>query len=198
MLSRPSELVAAGVVAMVVDERSREMLEPSNMKTSVDGAMVMGGSELILLLVKIGRKIELVSMGKELGLNILIDSDSSDVGSGTRNLVVLIGVGIISVNTSPILDEKKMSTTGVEVTEKGNKMSEVARENMKVSLGLNTSKDETADIDGESTSIVEAMLKDSLDVVAEGVMTIITAVVSLGGCSVSMTLPLTLRNGTLV
>lgn len=198
MLSRPSELVAAGVVAMVVDERSREMLEPSNMKTSVDGAMVMDGSELIPLLVKIGRKIELVSMGKELGLNILIDSDSSDVGSGTRNLVVLIGVGIISVNTSPILDEKKMSTTGVDVTGKGNKMSEVARENMKVSLGLNTSKDEAADIDGESTSIVEAMLKDSLDVVAEGVMTIITAVVSLGGCSVSMTLPLTLRNGTLV
>lgn len=130
--------------------------------------------------VKIGMKIELVSGGKELGVKALMDNDNSDVGNGTRTFVVRTGVGAIVVIKSPISEETLKSITGDVVKGRGSKISEVLIENKNVSVGKISMElsggDETADDD--STSIVDAMLKDNLDVEGVGVITIITAVIS--------------------
>lgn len=154
----------------------------------------IGDSEAIIsMLVKIGKKIELVAGGKELGVNMLIEGDNSDVGKGIRIFVVLTGVGAIVVRKSKL---ELKSIIGV-VDGSGPKISEVAREMRIVSVGK-MSKELLFGIDGEgwaaevgsdddaSTSIVEGMLKDGLDAVREGVMTITTAVVSPGGLSTSI------------
>ena len=132
--------------------------------------------------VKIGMKIELMSSGKELGVKILMESDNSEVGKGIRMFVILTGVlvGTTVVKISPISEVTVKSITGEVVKGSGLKISEEPIENRNVSVGV-TSMEVSSDgeaIDDVRTSIVDAMLKDNLDVEGVGVITIITAVVS--------------------
>lgn len=93
------------------------------------------------------------------------------------------------------------------MTGRGSQISEVDREKRKVSavkdskeLWNNVGVGSTAEV-GEadvSISMVEAILKDKCDVVSEGLMTIIMAVVSSTGPPTSTRLLLKVRNGIFV
>ena len=149
------------------------------------------------LLVKIGSNMELVSGKMDRGVNMLIDRDSSDVGKGIRKCVVL-GATVVMAPSMSEVDARSV------VIGSNSRISQYARENRKVSVGTAwrelstdgetwTSGREEADV---STSIVEAILKDNLDVVGDGVMIITAAVDSL--ISWSMGLLLIIRKGILV
>ena len=143
--------------------------------------------------VKIGMKIELTSGGNELGVKALMERDNSDVGKGIRIFVVRTGVGTIVVITSPISEETLKSIIGDVVKGSDLSMSEELIENKNVSVGeisIELSSDNEI-ADGDNTSIVEAMLKDNLDVEGVGVITIITAVLSsIGNRSIMLLLVL--------
>ena len=135
--------------------------------------------------VKIGMKIELVSGRKELGVKMLMDSDNSEVGRGIRMFVVLTGVlvGTIVVKISSMSEVTVKSITGEVVKGSGLSMSEEPMENRNVSVGV-TAMEVSSDgeaMDDVRTSIVDAILKDNLDVEGVGVITIIAAVVSSPG-----------------
>ena len=140
--------------------------------------------------VKIGMKIELESGGKELGENILMDRDNSDVGKGIRTFVVLIGV-LLGTIVATISEDTVKSITGDVVKGSGLSISEEPIENKKVCVGdasVELSTDGEARTVDVSTSIVEAMLKDSCDIEGVGVIIIITAVVSSMGGSIALLL----------
>ena len=181
-MRRPSDLVGEGVKTPTVEVGSKETIELSNVKISIDVDTSTGDSEVIILLVKIGKNIELVSSTKELSLNVLIERDNSDVGRGIRTLVVLTGVETTVVKTS-LMPDVNVKSICEEVKGNGSKMSEDATVNWK-ELSIND-EDEGSTVGEESTSIVDAMLKETRGVVADGVMIIITAVVSPIGSSVS-------------
>ena len=145
--------------------------------TGIDAIVELGKNED----VKIGMKIELESSGKELSVKTLMDSDNSEVGRGIRTFVVLTGVvGTTVVKISPISEVTVKSIAGDVVRGRGLRISEDPMENKNVSVGT-TSMELSSDgeaIDEVSTSIVDAILKDGLEVEGVGVITIIAAVVS--------------------
>ena len=161
--------------------------------TGIDVLVELGANED----VKIGIKIELVSGGKELSVNTLMDRDNSEVGRGIRTFVVVTGVvGTTVVKISPISEVTVKSIAGDVVKGRDLRISEEPMENKNVSVGttsIELSSDGETIIDDVSTSIVDAMLKDGLDVEGVGVITIITTVVSSIGIR-STTLLLILRD----
>ena len=145
--------------------------------TGIDAIVELGTNED----VKIGIKIELESGGKELSVKTLMDRDNSEVGRGIRTFVILTGVvGTTVVKISPISEVTVKSIAGDVVRGRGLRMSEDPMENKNVSVGT-TSMELSSDgeaMDEISTSIVDAILKDGLEVEGVGVITIIAAVVS--------------------
>ena len=141
--------------------------------------------------VKIGMKIELESGGKELSVKTLMDRDNSEVGKGIRTFVVLTGVvGTTVVKISPISEVTVKSIAGDVVKGRGLRISEDPMENKNVSVGT-TSMELSSDgeaIDEVSTWIVDAILKDGLEVEGVGVITIIAAVVSSIGIRLTILL----------
>ena len=188
-------------VNMLIDSESSDvdigLRRPSELTvaigdTGIDAIVELSTNED----VKIGMKIELESSGKELSVNTLIDRDNSEVGSGIRTFVILIEVvGTTVVKISPISEVTVKSITGDEVKGRGLRISEDPMENKNVSVGM-TSIELSSDgeaMDDVSTSIVDAILKDGLEVEGVGVIIIITAVVSSTGIR-STTLLLILRD----
>ena len=188
-------------VNMLIDSESSDvdigLRRPSELTvaigdTGIDAIVELSTNED----VKIGMKIELESSGKELSINTLIDRDNSEVGSGIRTFVILTEVvGTTVVKISPISEVTVKSITGDEVKGRGLRISEDPMENKNVSVGM-TSIELSSDgeaMDDVSTSIVDAILKDGLEVEGVGVIIIITAVVSSTGIR-STTLLLILRD----
>ena len=140
--------------------------------------------------VKIGRRLELVSGGKERGVKTLMDSESSDVGKGMRTSVVLtrVGVGAAVLTISLTSDDRVKSIPSDVIEGRGLSTSKELTERRKVCVGR-ISMEELSNDDKIATdvsiSIVEAMLKDNLDVEGVGVISITTAVVSSMGSSLT-------------
>ena len=106
-MSRPSDLLGVGVTKGVEVSASSGALNTEldvNVSNSImllevsissvtgnDDVMGTGVSGAVTKLVKIG-KTKLVSSRRELGVNVLIERDSSEVGKGISKFVVLTGV----------------------------------------------------------------------------------------------------------
>lgn len=105
-MSLTSDLVGVGVMKGVADGVNSGVLSmaldvnESNSIMLLEASSTMGNdvigidvSEVVTMLVK----IKLVSDGNGLGLNVLTERDSSDVGNGISKFVVLIAVGATEV-----------------------------------------------------------------------------------------------------